>query len=55
MEDKKKETTNEMHTDFYWILTLLFMMAFSGTGPDIKTKEDIAELKGKVSVLEKLV
>ena len=49
-----KENENE-HSDMFWyfiLMCLLFGMPFSQT--DSKLREEVAELKGKVSVLEKL-
>lgn len=55
---EREHTTenNDNWNDSFWIVAL-FMMMLIGNSPsiDIKAKEDIAELKGKVSVLEKLV
>lgn len=63
MEKENKEITtadiaamvkDEKSTDSLWIF-LILMLAF-GFGPsyDTKTREELAELKGKVSVIEKL-
>lgn len=42
-------------TDSSWIYFILFMMLFAfPMSGDTKTREELAELKGKVSVLEKL-
>lgn len=67
MDKDRKELTAEeisamtkdwnVSSDSNWIWVLVLMAIFAcswGSGTDLKSKEDIAELKGKVSVLEQL-
>ncbi len=65
MENKEFEELKEIlkkengTSDFTWIL-LLLLFSMNGNGnsrinEEIKMKEDIAELKGKMSMLEKML
>ncbi len=55
--EKEIETKNDFWDDGYWAVILIMLIfgfaPFGGT--DHAIREDVAELKGKVSVLEKVV
>lgn len=54
--EELKKSDSESASMFLWLFALLMLAKpFDYSEPGTKLKEDIAELKGKMSVIEKLL
>lgn len=54
--EELKKSDSESASMFLWLFALLMLTKpFNYPEPDLSIKEDVAELKGKMSVIEKLL